>query len=264
MAMWDQDKRRFRRINLRLSLALLALVAGMPQLQAAQIEDYDSYKIKLEGLWFYSRPTGASYGTARNGFVDLQQDIGFNNYSTFSGKLDWKFTRKNHLYFAATPFDETKTVSLNRTVVFQGQTFTPGLVTTGEMKANAYAVGYQYDFIRRKRGHLGIAVQANLYDTKATLNAGAQVTGGVPHIAVRASGSLLAPLPVAGPDVRLYFFPRLFVTGNLMGMYFFGYGNYISTIDTLGLTLIKNHLSARAGYSVASRLTSTLAPFVLG
>jgi hypothetical protein len=39
-----------------------------------------------------------------------------------------------------------------------------------------------------------------------------------------------------------------------MGMYFFGYGNYISTIDTLGLTLIKNHLSARAGYSVASRL----------
>jgi hypothetical protein len=82
----------------------------------------------------------------------------------------------------------------------------------------------------------------------------AQVSGGIPHNEVRATGSLLAPLPVAGPDIRFYFHPRFFITGNLQGMYFFGYGNYISTIDAVGAALIKHRLSARAGYSLASRL----------
>jgi hypothetical protein len=47
---------------------------------------------------------------------------------------------------------------------------------------------------------------------------------------------LRAPLPVVGPDVRFYLLPnssRLFVTGNLLGMYFLGYGNFLSTIGTM-------------------------------
>jgi hypothetical protein len=38
-----------------------------------------------------------------------------------------------------------------------------------------------------------------------------------------------------------------------MGMYLFGYGNYYSTVDFLGLSLSK-HLSINAGYAVGSRL----------
>jgi hypothetical protein len=43
------------------------------------------------------------------------------------------------------------------------------------------------------------------------------------------------------------------VEGDLYGMYLFGYGNFISTADTVGLTLNK-HLSVNAGYSLGSRL----------
>jgi hypothetical protein len=133
-----------------LRLALLVFASLILQVAAAQKEDADPYKLKIEAFWFNSHPSGAFFGTGRNGTVDLDQDIGFNYYSTPFGKVDWKFTHKNHIYFVAAPFDQTKTVTLKRTVSFQGQTFSGGLVTTGNLKANAYVVGYQYDFIRRK------------------------------------------------------------------------------------------------------------------
>lgn len=73
--------------------------------------------------------------------------------------------------------------------------------------------------------------------------------------AISAKKSLLAPIPVAGPQYRLYLTksPRLYVEGNLFGMYFFGYGNFISTADDLGVTLTK-HFSVNAGYQLGSRL----------
>ena len=257
MRKWERQLRRLARLSF--GLAVLVLVVALPRLYAADKdkEDFDSYKLRFDGFWFYAQPSGSFQAAGNAGGFDLQKDIGFNSYSTFTGKLDWKFTRKNHLFFAVTPFNHDKTFVTNRSVVFQGQTFDIGTTTSGSLRANAYAPGYQYDFIRRKRGHLGVIVQLDIFDTKGTLNAAAQVTGtGVQHGAVFASGSLLAPLPVAGPDVRLYLLPnssRLFVTGNVLGMYFFGYGNFISTLDTLGLTITK-HLGVRAGYELGSRL----------
>jgi hypothetical protein len=99
-------------------------------------------------------------------------------------------------------------------------------------------------------------VQIDLFNTSASLAAAAQVTGdGVHHDAVSAKGSVLAPIPVAGPVFRLYLTnsPRVFVTGNLFGMYLFGYGNFISTSDAIGFTLTK-HLSVNAGYQLGTRL----------
>jgi hypothetical protein len=63
---------------------------------------------------------------------------------------------------------------------------------------------------------------------------------------------------VGGPEFRLYLTnsPKLFVEGNVYGMYFGGYGNFVSTVDTVGWTLTK-HLSANAGYQLGSRLVVT-------
>jgi hypothetical protein len=119
-----------------------------------------------------------------------------------------------------------------------------------------YTVGYQYDIIRRKRGHLGLGVQVNLFDSHASIHAAAQVTSdGVQHAAVSASASLLAPIPVAGPEFRLYLTnsPRVFVEANVYGMYFFGYGNFVSSTGTLGFT-INRHVTLNVGYQLGSRL----------
>ena len=225
-------------------------------LHGQETEEFDSYKIRVSGFWFYSNPSGDIQGSTERGTIDLNKDLGFNSYSTFSGKLDWKFTHKNHVYLVGSSFDQTRQHVLDRTVMFQGQTFDVGLSTRAHLSAPLIAPGYEYDFIRRKRGHLGVGVQIDLFDASASLSAAAQIThDGVHHAAVSASSSLVAPIPVAGPDARFYLTnsPRLFVEGQVFGMYLFGYGNFVSTVDDLGFSFNK-HISINAGYQLGSRL----------
>jgi hypothetical protein len=227
--------------------------------QKAEPEDFDAYKLRIDADWYYVSPSGFLQGTTAGGpnvpEIDLQKDLGLPNYSTFAGKLDWKFTRKNHLYLLGSPFNMSHSTVLVRTFTFQGQTFTAGLAANSTLNTTFIAPGYQYDFIRRKRGHLGLALQLDLFNAKATINAAAQVVGGVNHPAVSASGSLITPMPVAGPDFRFYLTnsPRVFVQGNLFGMYLFGYGNFISSTGNLGVNLTK-HIAATAGYELGSHL----------
>jgi hypothetical protein len=76
-----------------------------------------------------------------------------------------RFTHKNHLYLFGLPFDATRERALARTVTFENQTFTPGITTRTELRNLLIGLGYQYDFIRRRRGHLGVAIQANILNT---------------------------------------------------------------------------------------------------
>jgi hypothetical protein len=156
-------------------LAVMLTILVIAPLLHAQNEDFDQYKIRIDGFWFYSNPTVTMTGEGHNGFVDFSRDFGFNSYSTFAGKFDWKFTRKNHFYVAGSPFNQSRQVVLARTVNFRGQTFPVGLTTKGQLEATLIAPGYQYDIMRRKRGHLGLAVQVDLFNTTGTLSAAAQV-----------------------------------------------------------------------------------------
>jgi len=120
------------------------------------------------------------------------------------------------------------------------------------------APGYQYDFIRPGRVHLGVGVQMDLANTSARMHADAQVVGGEPVATKTASGSLLAPIPVAGFQVRYYLTnsPKVHLDGNIYGMYLCGYGNLVSTSDWIGFKLAK-HMSANIGYALGSRLVIT-------
>ena len=68
------------------------------------------------------KPYGTLQDATTGGIINLRKDLAFSSYSTFSGKLDWKFTRKNHVYLVGTAFDESRQTVLQRTIVFQGQT----------------------------------------------------------------------------------------------------------------------------------------------
>ena len=235
-------------------MILIVLTAtAVVSLHAQTDTDFDEYKVRIDGFWFYSNPTGTLQDATTGDIISLHKDLAFSSYSTFTGKLDWKFTRKNHLYLVGASFNQSRQTVLQRTIMFHGQTFNVGVLTRANLSAPLIAPGYQYDIFRRRRWHLGLAVQFNLYNTKASLFAAAQVNTNNQVISARKS--LLAPIPVAGPQARFYLTnsPRVFVEGNLYGMYFFGYGNYVSTSDNVGVTLTK-HLSVNAGYQLGSRL----------
>ena len=239
-----------------LALAILVFILFVPNLKA-QSEDFDQYKIRLDGAWFYSKPTGSIRAEADTVPIDFTKDLNFSNYSTFAGKLDWKFTRKNHFFVVFIPLWISQTNTLSRDIVWDGQPIHSGSVVQSSLHSLEIAPGYQYDIIRRKRGHLGIAVQIDLFDiTSAKISAAAQTTADGTHQAVvSASKSLLAPIPVAGPQFRYYLTnsPRVFIEGNVYGMYLFGYGNFVSTAGDIAVTLNK-HITANAGYTLGSRL----------
>jgi hypothetical protein len=249
-------KRRFLDMkNAGLSI-LLVVAAGFQPSAAQEREDLDAYTIRFSGFWFYSQPSGSFHGTGSQGRLDLQSDVAFNSYSTGAGRIEWKFTRKNHLFAALLPVSQSKQTVLTHTVVFQGQTFGAGLATSARLQTYFITPGYQYDIIRRKQGHLGIVAQLDLMYIRGSLKVAAQTLNGNLFSAQASSATLRAPLPVLGPDFRYYVIPnsnRLFVAGNVLGMYFFGYGNFVSSYGTVGVSLNK-YLSLQGGYQVSSRL----------
>jgi hypothetical protein len=242
-----------RAVCAALTIAMLLLLAVPSSLRAQQSDEFDQYKVRLEGYMFYSNPTGNFQASSDVYPVDLQKNLGFNSYATFSGKVDWKFTHKNHFYLWISPFYTSATHTLSTSFTFQGKPFDVGLVANSSLHSFLVAPGYQYDIIRRKRGHLGIGVQMDLFNTTAKISASGTVNGEA--ITQSASGSLLAPIPVAGPQFRLYLTdsPRIYIDGDLYGMYFFGYGNFVSTTDALGVMLTR-HVSLSLGYQLGSRL----------
>jgi hypothetical protein len=245
--------RFFRGISLIASFLLLAFPVA---LHGQKQEEFDEYKIRFDTGWFYSYPSGTVRAQGDTYPVDLTKDLSFNSYSTFAGKVDWKFTHKNHFYVVIVPLWSSRTTTLSRDIVWAGNPIHAGAVVQSELHAFEVAPGYQYDIIRRRRGHLGIAVQIDLFHTYAKIAAAAQVTAdGTQQAAVSASRTLWAPIPVAGPQFRLYLTnsPRVFIEGNLYGMYLFGYGNFLSTAGDLGFTLTK-HITANAGYQLGTRL----------
>jgi hypothetical protein len=241
----------------KILLAVILCLICTPWVRAADYDaDLDAYKIRLTGLWWFSNPTGSFQArgtTSANNSFDLSKDFGFASYSTFSGKVDWRFKRKHHLLVGIFPISSSRTRTLNRTFTFQGQTFDVGTRTSADIESSAYAPGYQYDIIRRNRIILSIPVQVFLGNVSAKLTATGSVSG--LSATKSASGSIFAALPVAGPAVRWYptHTSRYSVDGGLQGMYFFGYGNFLTVKTSAGIALTR-HLSFRAGYQLGRRL----------
>jgi hypothetical protein len=237
-----------------LVLALL-LCAGLPHLVWAQpSDDFDQYRLRIDAAWLYNYPSGSVKAQGDTLPLDFSQDLHFPSFSTFTGKVDWKFTRKNHLYVEFTPASIAQDIVAQRSFVFRGQTINVGASARAELTSNIVAPGYQYDIIRRKRGHLGLGLQLDLINVTATVSAQAQIVGAnVRQASVSASDSILAPIPVAGPEFRLYLTPRVYVDGNVRGMYFFGYGSFVSNAEGIGVVLTP-HVALTGGYQVASRL----------
>ena len=153
-----RDSRSFLML---VSLALLlTLLLAPASVRAQQSEEFDQYKVRISTFWFYSNPSGTIHGSHTGDIpVDFNRDLGFDTYPTFAGIVDWKFTRKNHFYVTIIPFWTSRQVTLSRTFTFEGKTYEAGLVSNSNLHAVLVAPGYQYDIIRRKRGHLGIGVQ---------------------------------------------------------------------------------------------------------
>jgi hypothetical protein len=235
-----------------IAIVLLSLVACLSLFGQESLSDPEGYKLKLQGQFWYADPTATIKGSSAQAPISFDKTFGFDNYSTFVANIDWHFARKHHLFLGISPNQTTRTAVLQQNITFRDKTFLAGSSATGELRNYAFAPGYRYDIIHRPRGHLGILIEINLLDIKASIT-GTVLQPGQATVGT-ASGSIFVPLPVGGPDVRYYFLKnRLFVDGNVKGMYFFGYGNFVSSAGKVGFNF-GPHVSAVGGYQLGSHL----------
>jgi hypothetical protein len=253
---YKEKKSKVRFFSLSTLVLCIVALSAVPRVNAQENRDLDAYTVRFDGYWFYSQPRGSFHGSGQQGFIDFQKDVNFNSYNTGAFRAEWRFTRKNHIFVGALPLNQTKDITVTRPITFQGQTYVTGLAATARLQTYIFTPGYQYDIIRRRQGHLSIVAQLDLCYIRGSVRANAQTVNGMFHAAQASSSTLRAPLPVAGPEFRYFLIPnsrRLFVDGNVLGMYFFGYGNFISSFGTVGVAINKN-FNLQAGYQLGSRI----------
>ncbi|HKF49036.1 MAG TPA: hypothetical protein VKB38_16885 [Terracidiphilus sp.] len=223
--------------------------------QAPERSDLDSYKWRVDTNWWFSNPTGFFEGRGETDEIDLHRDLGFGSYSTFSGKVDWHITRRQHIVMGISPVVSNRTTTLSRTIEYQGATYDLGAQIKTHIGSLSFSPGYQFDIVRRNGNYIGLLAQCFLLNTNVDITGTATVNG---QTGTRtSSGSVFAPIPVIGTEGRWY--PssessRFSIDGHIEGMYLFGYGDFLSAGGSAGIR-VQRHIDVRAGYQLGTRLS---------
>ncbi len=222
----------------------LNFVAGIVCLFAglAQGQDLERFHIEMtSGFWrLGSEGTLQSNGTA----VDLKSDLGIRqDRFTFSGKLSLKKGRKHQFNIEAIPYRLFGQSRLSRAITYNGTTY--GVQEDISTKADItyIAAGYQYNFLHRDQGHVGLTIDAGYLDA----------TGSIMSLdrPLSATKSQKAPLPLIGGDFRAFLVPHkkiLNVNGGVKGMSFGSYGHYVHGEGNVGVGI--GPITVQAGYQI--------------
>lgn len=141
--------------------------------------------------------------------IDLIEDLGLEKTRFSQIKAVLRPAKKHKLRFEYTPIKyDQPNGTLRRNIVFNGITFNVALPVATTLDWNAYRFAYEYDFIYRDRGFLGLILEAKYTDVQAEL------TNVIDSEYVRAR----APIPALGVIGRVYVAPNISLTGEFTGM----------------------------------------------
>lgn len=198
-----------------LSLALLLFaVPAAAQFSARGMSDPatgESYHVEVSGFLWSPSPTllitSESLGIVGDQ-IDFVEDFGIENKTFRQLRLTLRPARKHKLRFEYTPIKYEQESNLRRSIVFNGQRFNVSLPVLAELKWNAMRFGYEYDFIYRDRGYLGLVLEAKYTDVEAALTNA---------LIGREFAAAKAPIPAIGVAGRVYVIPNVSITGEFTG-----------------------------------------------
>jgi acyl-coenzyme A thioesterase PaaI-like protein len=229
-----------------------ALLAADPRV--ANGNDFENFRVEVTGSAWLVNSGGTIHAggvatradVASGTAIDLVTDLGVKQRQpTFYGHLVLKPGRKHRIVIEGTPIRLNGTNTVNRTVVYQGQTFTVGQTLQSSADVNYFFVGYQYDVVSAPAGHLGFSVGG------AYLNATGTIHGLQSGLVATKSETI--GMPLAGAEGRVFVIPGrklLEIDGGVRGMAFGGYGHYVEGTITGGIGF--GPLTFQAGYRAES------------
>ena len=135
--------------------------------------------------------------------VDLVQDLGIEQKRLGKINVVLRPGQKHRLRFERLPIHYEADAVIQRSFVFNGQTFNVGLPVQTIARFDTYRFGYEYDFIYRSKGFIGALLELKYSTVDIELNSpiGSEFT------------KATAPIPTVGMIARGYPLPKLALTG---------------------------------------------------
>ncbi len=240
---------RTRRVSscLLLIAALVSLARPVhAQYSTADPATGERYNVEVSfGLWnptpdvlFSSEQFGIP-GTIINAVADLAfEKARFRDF-----RLVLRPARKHKFRFNYTPMSYTSDHLLRRDIVFNGILYQAGLPLHAEFNWKAYRIGYEYDFIYRDRGFLGVVLDAKFTDASIQLDSPIN----------NEFASARAPIPAIGVIGRGYLLPNISVTGEFTAFKIpdsesRDYDGRYYEFDLYGTVNFTNYVGAQVGY----------------
>jgi hypothetical protein len=200
-------------------LAALALVAAVPTAAAAQYVapslEYQSlgekYHFEFSGTMWNPAPSGlissAQFGIAGSN-IDFNKDLGFAAARFKDMRIVLRPSTKQKFRIQYTPLSYFSATTLDRSVVFNGINFNVTLPIQATFDWKVWRFGYEYDFLSKKRGYVGMLLEGRLTQMTAQLASPIDTE----FTTVR------APLPSIGVVGRVYVMPEVAVNFELSGL----------------------------------------------
>lgn len=175
--------------------------------------------------------------------IDFIDDLGIEKTRFRQLKVVLRPGTKHKFRFEYTPINYDAIGSLDRDIIFNGITYPVSLPIETDFTWKAYRFGYEWDFIYRDRGFLGLILEAKYTDVETTL---ANV---IDTEFVRAR----APIPAIGVIGRVYVVPNISITGEFSGIKLpesidEDYRAKYFDFDLYGTVNFTDNIGAQAGY----------------
>ena len=195
------------------TLGLLLLPAGAhAQFTATPFSDPatgERYHVEASFGWWNPSPefeiASESLGVLGTR-IDAVADLGIVQKRIPELRIVLRPGRKHKFRLNYTPMTYSAVSSVHREFVFNGIKYGINLPVSTELSWKTWHLGYEYDFIYRDRGFVGVVVQAKATDIQANLQAAAL---GTEFARAR------APIPAIGGIGRVYVAPNISITGEL-------------------------------------------------
>lgn len=236
--------------------AVSSTLAQRPVYQVIYNND-DAYTVRVSGYYWNADPSGSINTRALNqGELPLDGLTGLDSYPAIYIDGDWKFRPRQHIIFSTAPNSTQKTATLTAPIEFLNELFQVNATVTTKLRTTSVMAGYEYDFMRGPRGHLGVTGDIDFLDVSASIAGTGEVIDGngnpIGTATVTKQRDEFVPLPSIGAEGKIFITEKLYGEGFIRGGYYFGYGHGWSAKGDVGL-IITHNIDIKAGYLFGDR-----------
>ncbi|HEX7486539.1 MAG TPA: hypothetical protein VF332_10325 [Vicinamibacterales bacterium] len=177
--------------------------------------------------------------------ISAQDDLGLQKKWLKEYSLVLRPAKKHKFRVGYIPIAYSADTVLKRKIIFNGQAYEFGIPINSSIQWNTWRFGYEYDFIYRDRGFLGVILEAKYTDASVTIK----------NPFTTEFTKARAPIPTIGGIARVYPVANISLTGEVTGLKLptgvdalKGYDGKYLDINIYGTVNFTNYVAVQGGY----------------